>query len=73
MRIVVDDKEIDVNLEHYDEWKDAWLKTCGMTTDSPRYTHAVAKQIDREYATAVERMGKEYYQVVCEKYSEKYR
>ena len=72
MRIVVDDREINVNLEHYNDWKAAWLRTHQMTEDSPRYTYLISKQIDREYVAQVEAMGEEHYQVVCEEYSKKY-
>lgn len=72
MRIVVDNTEIDVDLEHYDDWKEEWLRAHGMSYESPLYTHAVSKQIDREYVESVKEMGRGYYQVICENYSQKY-
>lgn len=72
MNIVVDNVEIRVNLEHYDDWKEAWLGVHGIDSLSTHYTYAVSKQINREYVESVKGMGEKFYKVICEEYDHKF-
>lgn len=72
MRMVVDNKEIEVDLNHYDSWKEAWMANHGITRANGLYTYSVSRCIDREYARHVRTMGKKFYRVVCEDYVNRY-